>query len=69
MLARLVAGVLGKDTGAMATDVGGVGLAVTFEDGTREEQELWLPASEFHELIAVVRGMLLPLEEAPRVLR
>lgn len=53
---------------AFCTDIGGIDFSFTFEDGSKEKKNFWLPGSYFQDAFNIIKSMIPPCEEMPSVL-
>ena len=53
---------------AFCTDIGGVDFSITYDDGTKEKKNYWLPGSYFQDAFDIIKTMIPPCEEIPAVL-
>ena len=53
---------------AFCTDIGGIDFTFTYDDGTKEKKNFWLPGSYFQDAFDIIKAMIPPCEETPAVL-
>lgn len=53
---------------AFCTDIGGIDFTISYDDGTKEKKNFWLPGSYFQKPFSLVKKMIPPCEEVPYVL-
>ncbi len=51
------------------TDIGGISFNITYEDGSKEEKDFWLPGTEFQDAFKIIKAMIPPCENTPAVLK
>ncbi len=53
---------------AFCPDVGRIDFIISYDDGTREKKEFWLPGSHFQKPFSILKKMIPPCEDVPYVL-